>query len=103
MVAIVLVAVPVAARTSAGAQEGARAEELRFYVTGAVRNPGQYTSPGAITVIQALTLAGGVTDNAAITRSTITRTVDGKKVTVPAKLDDTLRTDDTVFVPERRF
>jgi polysaccharide export outer membrane protein len=103
MVIAACVVAPDAAVTVAVSQEGAKGEETRFYVTGAVRNPGQYQSPGTVSVRQALTVAGGVTDKAAIARSTITRTVDGKKVTVPAKLDDMLRADDTLFVPERRF
>jgi polysaccharide export outer membrane protein len=79
-----------------------RAESV--YVFGQVRNPGAYAlTQKDTTVLQALSLAGGVTDRGATGRIKIVRMVNGKKVEVKAKLDDIVRPLDTIMVPERFF
>jgi len=79
----------------------ARAENV--YVFGFVRNPGAYPLESDTTVLQALSLAGGVTDRGTTNRIRLVRIVDGKKHELKVKLDDHVRPGDTVIVPERFF
>lgn len=78
-----------------------RAESV--YVFGQVRNPGAYPVQKDTSVLQALSLAGGVTDRGATGRIKIVRMIDGKRVEIKAKLDDLVRPLDTIMVPERFF
>jgi polysaccharide biosynthesis/export protein len=78
-----------------------RAESV--YVFGQVRTPGAYPIQKDTTVLQALSLAGGVTDRGATGRIKIVRMIDGKRVELKAKLDDIVRPLDTIMVPERFF
>ena len=73
------------------------------YVFGQVKNPGAYAIQKDTTVLQALSLAGGVTENGAMNRIKIVRIVDGVKVELKMKLTDTVKPGDTVIVPERYF
>ena len=54
-------------------------------------------------MLQALSLAGGVTDRGATGRVRIARVVDGKKTEVRVKLEDVVLPGDTIIVPERFF
>jgi polysaccharide export outer membrane protein len=78
-----------------------RAETL--YVFGQVRNPGAYAIQKETTVLQALSLAGGVTDNGAIGRVRIARIVADQKREFKVKLTDLVEAGDTLIVPERFF
>jgi polysaccharide export outer membrane protein len=78
-----------------------RAEQV--YVFGQVKNPGAYSLRRGTTVLQALSLAGGVTDRGATGRIRIVRVQEGKKVELPAKLEALVLPGDTVMVPERYF
>jgi polysaccharide export outer membrane protein len=78
-----------------------RAESV--YVFGQVKNPGAYAIQGNITVLQALSLAGGVNERGATGRIKIVRIEKGKTVEVKAKLTDIVRPGDTIMVPERFF
>jgi polysaccharide export outer membrane protein len=79
-----------------------RAETI--YVFGQVKNPGAYALQSKdTTVLQALSLAGGVTDRGATNRIRIMRVVNGKMNQIKVKLTDTVRPGDTVVVPERFF
>jgi polysaccharide export outer membrane protein len=79
-----------------------RAESI--YVFGQVKNPGAYALQQKDTsVLQALSLAGGVTDRGSTSRIKIVRIVEGKKVEVKAKLTDIVKPGDTIMVPERFF
>ena len=73
------------------------------YVFGEVRDPGQYPIRNDTTVLQALSLAGGGTEFAALNRVRIVRTVDGEQVEIRAQLSDLVRPDDIVRVPQRFF
>jgi polysaccharide export outer membrane protein len=73
------------------------------YVFGQVRSPGAYTLHKGTTVLQALSLAGGVTDRGATGRIRIARIVAGKKTEVRVKVEDLVEPGDTVIVPERFF
>ncbi len=74
-----------------------------FYVTGYVRAPGPYTLDGDTTVLQALSLAGGVTERGAANRVRITRIVDGKTREIRPKMTDLVQPGDTLYVPQRFF
>ena len=91
---------------------------LKNVSTGArccVQKPGSYTFPqdNTITLLQAISLAGGFTGYASVNGTKIVRTApDGKKITVDPKVNDVvngkrkdtdLQPDDLVFVPERIF
>lgn len=78
-----------------------RAELL--YVIGQVRSPGAFPLQKATTVLQALSLAGGLTDRGSSSRIRIVRLDNGKRVEVRAKLDDPVRAGDSVIVLERFF
>jgi protein involved in polysaccharide export with SLBB domain len=79
-----------------------RAENV--YVFGQVRNPGAYPlRQKNTTVLQALSLAGGVTDRGATGRIQIIRIADGKKLEVRVELTDFVQPRDTIIVPERFF
>jgi polysaccharide export outer membrane protein len=90
-------------------------EKVRIFVSGAVRNPDLYEVPKdePVTVLKAITLAGGTTDRAAEKRVQIMRTdPDGNRVTLSVNLrqikkgkaeDPILQKDDIVLVPEAFF
>lgn len=73
------------------------------FVSGQVRNPGVYPIGPSTTALQALTLAGGVTDRGAPQRLRVIRIVDGAKRQLRMKLTDLVRAGDTLVVPERFF
>lgn len=72
-----------------------------IYVFGHVKNPGGYPIKRGTTVLQALSLAGGVTDRGSIARIKIVRNVEGKRREIGAKLNDLVQPFDTIIVPER--
>ena len=74
-----------------------------FFVSGHVRNPGAFPIQDKTTVMQAIALAGGLTDRGTDRRVQIVRTVDGKRGTYKAGLDDLVQPGDTVIVRERLF
>ncbi|MEO8074732.1 MAG: polysaccharide biosynthesis/export family protein [Acidobacteriota bacterium] len=73
------------------------------FVFGQVRSPGQYVVRSDTTVMQALSLAGGVTDRGALNRVRVVRIVGGDKKEIKVKLSDVVRPGDTLVVPERYF
>ena len=73
------------------------------YVFGQVKAPGAYPVDKDTTVLQALSLAGGVTDRGSTGRVKIVRTVDGKKKELKVKLTDLVEPGDTIIVAERFF
>ena len=90
-------------------------EKIRIFVTGAVRQPDVYEVPRdePITVLRAVTLAGGTTDRAARKRVQVLRTdPDGNRVALEVNLrqiqrgkadDPLLQKGDIVLVPESFF
>jgi polysaccharide export outer membrane protein len=79
-----------------------RAESI--YVFGQVKNPGAYPLQHTrTTVLQALALAGGITERGTTARIRITRTVDGKTREVRVSTTDLVQPGDTIVVPERFF
>src|SRR3954469_13069496 len=73
------------------------------YVFGQVRTPGAYSIQKDTTVLQALSLAGGVTENGAMNRVKVVRLVDGEKKEIKVKLTDLVKPGDTIIVPEKFF
>ncbi len=90
-------------------------EKIRIFVTGAVKQPDAYEVPRnePITVLKAVTLAGGTTDRAAKKKVQIMRTdPDGNRITLVVNLqqiqrgkieDPLLQKGDIVLVPESFF
>jgi polysaccharide biosynthesis/export protein len=78
-----------------------RAESV--YVFGYVKNPGAYGIQKNTTVLQALSLAGGVTENGAMNRIQVIRIENGSKKELKVKLTDQVRPEDTIMVPQRYF
>jgi polysaccharide export outer membrane protein len=73
------------------------------YVFGQVRAPGAYPIDRGTSVLQALSLAGGVTDRGSTGRIKIVRALDGKKKELKVKLTDIVEPGDTLIVAERFF
>jgi len=78
-----------------------RAETV--YVFGQVKNPNIYPIQKDTTVLQALSLAGGHTEHAALNRIDIVRIVNGERKKIRVKLTDIVQPGDTIMVPERYF
>lgn len=90
-------------------------EKVRIFVSGAVKNPDLYEVPRdePVTVLKAITIAGGTTDRAAEKRVQVIRMdPDGNRVTLLVNLRDVkkgkaedpiLQKDDIVLVPESFF
>ncbi|MCL5023986.1 MAG: SLBB domain-containing protein [Nitrospirae bacterium] len=75
-----------------------------FYVTGEVKKPDAYKYEEGTTVLKAITMAGGFTDKAAEKRIKIKRKEGGKENTVEkVGLDDLIKPDDVIVVPESFF
>jgi len=74
-----------------------------IYVYGQVRTPGAHPIKGGTTVLQALSLAGGVTERGSASRARVSRLVDGKKIEIRVKLGDLVQPGDTLIVPQRIF
>jgi polysaccharide export outer membrane protein len=73
------------------------------FVSGAVRTPGVYKITQGLTVLKAITLAGGFTQRAAKGKvSVIRKTAEGEQSS-PARLEDLVQPDDVVVVPESLF
>ena len=77
----------------------ARAETV--YVFGQVNAPGEFPIRRATTVLQALALAGGVTEFGATNRIKIIRVVQGKQHELKVDLNELVQAGDTIVVPER--
>jgi polysaccharide export outer membrane protein len=73
------------------------------YVFGQVKSPGAYAIQKDTTVLQALSLAGGITDNGTLKRIKVVRLVNGQKKEIKVKLTDIVKPGDTIIVPERYF
>jgi polysaccharide export outer membrane protein len=78
-----------------------RAESV--YVFGQVRNPGAYPLPEETMLLQALSLAGGLTNRASTSRIQVVRMVGGRKYELRVGLTDMVEPGDTIVVPQRFF
>ena len=73
----------------------------RFFVTGFVRTPGSYTLEPNMTVLQAISMAGGVTERGSGRRLKVTRVVNGERKELEAKPTDSVQPGDTITVRQR--
>ena len=76
---------------------------VKIFVDGEVKSSGNFTMEGPLTVRQALALAGGATDRAALGRIDIIRMVDGKEKKIRVKLSDPVLPGDIIVVPKKWF
>jgi len=70
---------------------------------GGVNSPGAYILQNDTTVLQALSLAGGVREDGAMNRITIVRLVNGVKSELKANLGDPVKPGDTIMIPRKYF
>jgi polysaccharide export outer membrane protein len=84
----------------------------KVFVFGEVQKPGTFVYEDGMTIVQAVTLAGGFTKGASQNGTSVTRLVDGAEVRVKVPVQDIalgkatnflLRPGDIVFVPESLF
>lgn len=84
-------------------------QKLKIFVWGQVAKAGTFPFLNAMTLIEALTLAGGLTPLADRNGIAVTRVEQGKQLRVPAPMGSgqsanlALRAGDVVFVPESVF
>lgn len=87
-------------------------EKKRFFVLGEVKNPGSYELVGRMTVLKAISMAGGFTDYAAEGSITVIREsgptfqkleIDLSKIKKGKARDVELRPGDVVNVPQSLF
>jgi polysaccharide biosynthesis/export protein len=76
---------------------------LVYYVSGEVKSPGRFPYEEKMTVLMAVTTAGGFTDKASSRRISIIREQSGDKQKIKVGLDDPIRPGDTIVVPESWF
>ncbi|WP_224368873.1 polysaccharide biosynthesis/export family protein [Hyalangium versicolor] len=84
----------------------------KIFVFGEVQKPGTFPYDGEMSIIQAITLAGGFTRTAAQNSTNVTRLVDGQERKIRVPVEDIgvgreknflLQPGDIVFVPESFF
>ncbi len=84
----------------------------KVFVFGEVQKPGTFAFEDGMSVVQALTLAGGFTKQAAPNSTSVTRLVNGQEVKTKVNVQDIalgksanfkLEPGDIVFVPESMF
>lgn len=73
----------------------------RFFVTGHVRTPGAYVFERGMTVLQAISLAGGLSEKGSDRGIKIVRVVNGQKREMSVKLSDPIQPNDTLVVRQR--
>lgn len=74
-----------------------------FYILGEVQKPGQYPYAPGMTVLQAVSVAGGYTFRANEKKATIRRSSAGASSKSAATPDTLIRPGDTVIIPEAWF
>ncbi|MEA3195219.1 MAG: polysaccharide biosynthesis/export protein [Betaproteobacteria bacterium] len=75
-----------------------------FYIYGEVTRAGAYPVQPGLTVMQAISLSGGITPRGSERRLKMRRPgPDGQVVETDAKLQDTVKADDVIFVREALF
>ncbi len=84
----------------------------QIHILGQVKSPGTFPYQQKMTVLQAVTLAGGFTPIASKNKTTITRLIEGKEIIIRAQVDKIskgekpnifLQAGDIIHVPERVF
>jgi protein involved in polysaccharide export with SLBB domain len=84
----------------------------KIFVFGEVQKPGTFVYEDGMTIVQAITVAGGFSKGAAQNSSSVTRLVDGQEQKVKVPVQDialgkapnfVLKPGDIVYVPESLF
>jgi len=75
----------------------------KFYIVGEVKRSGAYDLVENLTVMKAITLAGGTTEYASLRSIHVKRTANGEETKVPAVMNTPIREDDIVVIPESLF
>ncbi len=71
-----------------------------FYVTGEVKRPGQYTFMKGMTILHAVSTAGGFTEKAARKKLKVVREKGNKKEELSLNPESLIEPGDTIVVPE---
>lgn len=74
-----------------------------FFVTGHVRSPGSYVYQPGMTVLQAIALAGGLSDRGSRRGMKVLRIVAGRQQDIAVKESDVIRPGDTLVIRQRFF
>lgn len=74
-----------------------------FFVNGEVTKPGGYAYQPGLTVRKAISLAGGLTPRASLTKIFVIHEDDPTGIPVPASLNDVLRPGDIVTIDQSFF
>jgi polysaccharide export outer membrane protein len=75
----------------------------KVFVSGEVRNPGAYPFSPGTTVRQAISLAGGLTEDGSSGRIRVVRAAGGKSRELKIKLEDAVQPGDTIVVKSKLF
>jgi len=78
-------------------------QSKKVYVDGEVRRAGDYPFERGLTVHKAITMAGGVTDKAALGSIKILRKLNGQEQSISVALDGTIMPEDIIIVPRSFF
>lgn len=74
-----------------------------FYILGEVERPGQYAYVPGMTVLTAISIAGGYTFRADKHVAAVSRTLDGKSSKARLDADGPVHPGDTIIIPEAAF
>jgi len=74
-----------------------------LYVIGEVKSPGRFKLEKEINILQAISMAGGLTPKASEKKVKIIRSIDSKEQEIKAKMTDLVLPDDIIRVPESFF
>jgi len=74
-----------------------------FYINGYVIHPGSYVLDPGMTVLQAISLAGGLSERGSDRGIKIVRMVNGRREEVDAKVTDLVQANDTILIRQRFF
>ena len=76
---------------------------MRFFVTGHVQDPGSFLWERGMTVLQAVALAGGVTERGSTRWIKVLRVVDSSQTDISVDMADPVEPGDTIRVRQRYF
>jgi polysaccharide export outer membrane protein len=79
------------------------AKAQTFFISGQVRNSGNFVLEPGTTVEQAIAMAGGLSERGSNSRIKATRIVKGKRTTVSLDLYDIVQPGDTITIQQRIF
>jgi polysaccharide export outer membrane protein len=75
-----------------------------FYIHGEIKQPGMYRLERGMTMMQAISVGGGISGRGSMKDIKVTRRLpDGATEKVELELIDELRPDDVVYIKERLF